>query len=198
MWIVLLIGFSIVALSHTAPARLVLDAMAGDRAIWHIPRDDPATVYLTFDDGPNPTTTPDLLDVLAAQNARATFFLIDRHITPDTAPIVRRMFVEGHAVADERVLAVRGDACVRRGDVHRDAGVGHTAVEADRRAETGRQPLALRPPVAVPDHVQLRARRRGGEPRDDRRQVVVLVHGADVDEHRDGDVETERPAGVGR
>jgi peptidoglycan-N-acetylglucosamine deacetylase len=99
MWVLLLIGFGIVALSHTAPAPLMLDAMAGDRAIWHMPRDDPATVYLTFDDGPNPTTTPDLLDVLAAQHAHATFFLIDRHITPDTAPIVRRMFAEGHAVA---------------------------------------------------------------------------------------------------
>ena len=99
MWILLLIGFGIAALSHMAPAPLVLDAMAGGRVIWHMPRDDPATVYLTFDDGPNPTTTPDLLDVLAAQNAHATFFLIDRHITPDTAPIVRRMFVEGHAVA---------------------------------------------------------------------------------------------------
>jgi peptidoglycan/xylan/chitin deacetylase (PgdA/CDA1 family) len=29
----------------------------------------------------------------------ATFFLIDRHITDQTAPLVRRMFDEGHAVA---------------------------------------------------------------------------------------------------
>jgi peptidoglycan/xylan/chitin deacetylase (PgdA/CDA1 family) len=56
-------------------------------------------VYLTFDDGPNPTTTPDLLDVLARERVRATFFLIDRHITGQTAALVRRMFDEGHAVA---------------------------------------------------------------------------------------------------
>lgn len=99
MWIFLLIGIGIVALAHTAPAPFVLDAMAGDRAVWHMPRGAPATVYLTYDDGPNPTTTPDLLDVLAREGAHATFFLIDQHLTDETAPIVRRMFAEGHAVA---------------------------------------------------------------------------------------------------
>src|SRR5262245_949370 len=99
MWIFLAIGFGIVVLAHTAPAPFVLDWMAGDRAVWHMPRGDPPTVYLTFDDGPNPTTTPDLLDVLARERVRATFFIIDRHLNEDTAPLVRRMFADGHAVA---------------------------------------------------------------------------------------------------
>ena len=99
MWTVLLTGIGIVALAHTAPAPFVLDAMAGDRAVWRMPRDAPPTVYLTYDDGPNPTTTPDLLDVLARERAHATFFLIDRHVTEETSPIIRRMFDEGHAVA---------------------------------------------------------------------------------------------------
>src|SRR5712692_2862782 len=99
MWIVAAIGVGIVALAHLAPARFILDAMAGDRAVWHMPRGSPPTLYLTYDDGPNPTTTPDLLDVLAREQARATFFVIDRHVTAETAPIVQRMFAEGHAVA---------------------------------------------------------------------------------------------------
>lgn len=98
MWVFVLIGFGIMALVHTAPAPFLLDAMAGDRAVWHMPRDVPA-VYLTFDDGPNPATTPDLLDVLADAAVPATFFLIDQHLTEDTAPLVRRMFADGHAVA---------------------------------------------------------------------------------------------------
>lgn len=98
MLILAVIGIAVMALAHTAPAPFVLDAMAGGRAAWHMPRIDPPTVYLTYDDGPNPTTTPDLLDVLAREGVHATFFLIDRHITDDTAPIVRRMFAEGHAV----------------------------------------------------------------------------------------------------
>ncbi len=99
MWIFTIVGFAIVALAHVAPGRFVLDAMAGDRAVWHMPADSPPTVYLTYDDGPNPTTTPDLLDVLAREEVHATFFLIDRHVTEETAPIIRRMFAEGHAVA---------------------------------------------------------------------------------------------------
>jgi chitooligosaccharide deacetylase len=99
MWILFLVGIGIVALAHTAPAPFLLDVMAGERAVWHMPRDGPPTIYLTFDDGPNPTTTPDLLDVLARENVNATFFLIDRHITAETAPVVRRMFDDGHSVA---------------------------------------------------------------------------------------------------
>lgn len=98
MWIVLLV-IGIVALAHTLPAPFLLDVAEGDLAVWHMPRTDPPTVYLTFDDGPNPATTPELLDVLAREQARATFFVIDRHITNETVPILKRMFTEGHAVA---------------------------------------------------------------------------------------------------
>ena len=65
MWILLAIGFGLVALAHTAPAPFLLDGLAGSRSVWHMPPTDPPAVYLTYDDGPNPTTTPDLLDVLA-------------------------------------------------------------------------------------------------------------------------------------
>jgi peptidoglycan-N-acetylglucosamine deacetylase len=99
MWLWIAIGAGIVALAHTAPAPFLFDRIAGDRAAWHMPKTDPPTVYLTFDDGPNPSTTPDLLDVLARERVHATFFLIDRHITDRTTPIVRRLFADGHTVA---------------------------------------------------------------------------------------------------
>ena len=99
MWILIAIGLGVLALAHTAPAPFLFDALARDRSVWHMPKRDRPTVYLTFDDGPNPTTTPDLLDVLAREQVSATFFLIDRHITERTAPLVRRLFDEGHAVA---------------------------------------------------------------------------------------------------
>jgi peptidoglycan/xylan/chitin deacetylase (PgdA/CDA1 family) len=98
MWLFAIIAVTIIALAHTAPAPFLLDAMAGETAVWRMPRTPPA-IYLTFDDGPNPATTPDLLDVLAREGVPATFFLIDAHITEDTAPIVRRMFADGHSVA---------------------------------------------------------------------------------------------------
>lgn len=54
---------------------------------------------LTYDDGPNEAYTPQLLDLLAQQNAKATFFLIGRYVAqrPD---LVRRLRVEGHAIGN--------------------------------------------------------------------------------------------------
>jgi peptidoglycan-N-acetylglucosamine deacetylase len=98
----LLFAFSvgIIALAHTAPFPFLLDALHAERVTWRMPHDDgPPTVYLTFDDGPNPTATPALLDVLAQEQVHATFFLIERHITDETAPIVRRISDEGHSIA---------------------------------------------------------------------------------------------------
>lgn len=93
-------GLVAVALAHTAPFPFLLEFIDRDRSVWHAPSENgPPTVYLTFDDGPNPDATPALLDVLAAEGVTATFFLINRHLTPETAPIVRRMFAEGHGVA---------------------------------------------------------------------------------------------------
>src|SRR5687767_6376591 len=95
----ILIAAGICALSHTAPAPFLLDAVNGDISVWKMPSDaGPKTIYLTFDDGPNPTATPELLDLLKKKNVRATFFLIDRYVNSETAPIIRRMFEDGHAI----------------------------------------------------------------------------------------------------
>lgn len=100
MWLLLGLGFGLVALSHLAPFPFVLDWVGPGTSLWRVPQaPGQRTVYLTFDDGPNPAATPALLDVLARERATATFFVIDRHLTPDTAPLVRRMFEEGHGVA---------------------------------------------------------------------------------------------------
>ena len=93
------IAVVLLVLTHTAPAPGLFDLIAGPRAIWHMPRTNPPTVYLTYDDGPNGATTPTLLDVLAREHAPATFFLVDRQITDRTVPLVARMFAEGHGVA---------------------------------------------------------------------------------------------------
>ena len=92
-----LIGIGTAALAHLAPFPFLLDVT--DRTVWHMPATDPPTLYLTFDDGPNPAATPQLLDVLKQHDVAATFFVIGRYVTDETLPIVRRMFEEGHAVA---------------------------------------------------------------------------------------------------
>lgn len=91
-------GLGFVILLHTAPFSFLLDAFGG-RSVWRVPQaPGERKVFLTFDDGPNPTATPELLDLLREQNVHATFFLIPDHVTEETAPIVRRMFAEGHGV----------------------------------------------------------------------------------------------------
>ncbi len=98
MWL-FLIGVVIVALAHTAPFPFLLEYVGPDRSIWDLENDGAPTIYLTYDDGPNPTATPALLDVLAREGATATFFIIPDHVTGETAPIVRRAMDAGHGVA---------------------------------------------------------------------------------------------------
>jgi cellulose synthase/poly-beta-1,6-N-acetylglucosamine synthase-like glycosyltransferase/peptidoglycan/xylan/chitin deacetylase (PgdA/CDA1 family) len=54
-----------------------------------------ATAVLTFEDGPDPAWTPAILDVLAAQDVKATFFVVGAAVTehPD---LVRRIVAAGH------------------------------------------------------------------------------------------------------
>lgn len=56
------------------------------------------TVSLTFDDGPSPTWTPRVLDLLDQYDARATFFLVGSQVVahPDLA---RAIVARGHQVA---------------------------------------------------------------------------------------------------
>lgn len=71
---------------------------------------DRAEVAITFDDGPGPST-PAILDVLAAQHVRATFFVLGREVEHH-ADTVRRIVDEGHQLAshgwDHGILIFRG------------------------------------------------------------------------------------------
>ena len=55
-------------------------------------------VILTFDDGPDPATTPAVLEALKAQCVRATFFAIGRN-ADEYPKLMRREVEEGHNVA---------------------------------------------------------------------------------------------------
>ncbi|SCG70930.1 bifunctional polysaccharide deacetylase/glycosyltransferase family 2 protein [Micromonospora halophytica] len=53
------------------------------------------TVALTFDDGPDPEWTPQVLDVLRRHRAHATFFVVGSRVN-DHPELVRRILDEGH------------------------------------------------------------------------------------------------------
>lgn len=52
-------------------------------------------IALTFDDGPNTTTTNQVLDLLAKYNVRASFFLIGDNINDESAESVKRAYDMG-------------------------------------------------------------------------------------------------------
>ena len=56
------------------------------------------SVYLTFDDGPSDRVTPKILDVLAEENVKATFFIIGKQ-AESRKYILERQFKEGHTIA---------------------------------------------------------------------------------------------------
>ena len=60
---------------------------------------DKKIVFLTFDDGPNNTITPQVLDILKKENVRATFFLVGKSIGDKTAGQVRKILRNGNAIA---------------------------------------------------------------------------------------------------
>ncbi|GAA1152018.1 polysaccharide deacetylase family protein [Nocardioides aquiterrae] len=71
------------------PAR-VPDRLSGNSNRRHI--------ALTFDDGPDPASTPHFLALLERHGVRATFFLLGRHAAAEP-DLLRRMVGEGHELA---------------------------------------------------------------------------------------------------
>jgi peptidoglycan/xylan/chitin deacetylase (PgdA/CDA1 family) len=74
--------------------------------VWQMPGDE-KFLYLTFDDGPHPTITPIVLDLLLKYNAKATFFCIgDR--AKRYPEILERIRLEGHAIGNHTQNHVNG------------------------------------------------------------------------------------------
>src|SRR5512146_1007272 len=64
---------------------------------------DKKKVALTFDDGPDPTWTPKILDQLKKEHAPATFFIIGSEAQNHTE-LLRRIYDEGHEIGNHTFL----------------------------------------------------------------------------------------------
>ncbi len=117
-------------------ALLVLAAHLGARAALSAStfalaqeRDEEKRIYLTFDDGPSTVVTGRILDTLAQEGVKATFFIVSDRV-PGREETLRRIVREGHTVgihsathvysqiyaSDEALLAdiERCAACISR------------------------------------------------------------------------------------
>src|SRR5260370_6479519 len=63
----------------------------------------PRKLAITFDDGPNPSITLKLLDLLDRYNAKATFFLIGRYVR-ECPELVQETVARGHEVGNHTEL----------------------------------------------------------------------------------------------
>ncbi len=60
---------------------------------------DKKKLVLTFDDGPDPLYTPQILDILSRENVPAAFFLVGIN-AENNIPIVKRIYREGHEIGN--------------------------------------------------------------------------------------------------
>ncbi len=89
------------------PPRLYRQLFPG--ALWRIEpqSEDEKNVYLTFDDGPIPETTPWILDLLDKYNVKATFFCVGDNVRkyPD---LYRMLIQKGHHVGNHTFNHIQG------------------------------------------------------------------------------------------
>ena len=97
-------------------------------------------VAMTFDDGPNATLTPKLLDLLAAHHIKATFFVIGANVV-EHPEIVARAAREGHEIENHTWshpnLGKMSDEAVRSQLRRTDDAIKNA---------TGMRPTLMRPP----------------------------------------------------
>ena len=100
----------------------------------------PHWVALTFDDGPDATWTPAILDTLASRGVKATFFVIGQNADAHV-PLLRRIYREGHEIGNHTYshpnLGLTGR---RRTEVELDANERLIEAMLDRRTALFRPP----------------------------------------------------------
>lgn len=117
---------------------------------------DAREIALTFDDGPNDAATPQLLDVLARHNVRATFFMMGS-FAQQQPELVRAVAAAGHLIGNHTMthpkLSLTPAAQVRQ-----------ELVECNAVLEdlVGRQVTYFRPPFGARRPVVLRIARELG------------------------------------
>jgi peptidoglycan/xylan/chitin deacetylase (PgdA/CDA1 family) len=116
-------------------------------------------VALTFDDGPDPRTTPVVLDLLARAQATATFFLVGEQVER-FGDVAAEIVAAGHEIG---LHGYRHLPTLLRTPRGLDADLDRA--EAVITAATGRRPVFYRPPFGVfSTAALLTARRRGWTP----------------------------------
>jgi len=76
------------------------------KAVWNIPNENDG-VFLTFDDGPTPSVTSRVLDILLDHEVKATFFCLGQQVEKHPK-IFQRIIDEGHSVGNHSYSHLKG------------------------------------------------------------------------------------------
>lgn len=76
------------------------------KLLWHMPRDQ-KRIYLTFDDGPHPDITLEVLSLLADHQAKATFFCVGENVSR-YPHIVQATHAAGHTLGNHTFHHLNG------------------------------------------------------------------------------------------
>lgn len=85
--------------SHNGTAKISYKAAEIKEMMTGSYKGDKKIAFLTFDDGPNTSITPQVLDTLKEKNVKATFFVVGKFINETSGEVLKRIYNEGHAVA---------------------------------------------------------------------------------------------------
>jgi peptidoglycan-N-acetylglucosamine deacetylase len=106
----------------------------------------PHKIALTFDDGPDPNWTPQILDILKQKQAPATFFVIG--LNANASPqILKREFNEGHEIGNHTYTHQHFDESTAPGQLRVDVNLDERLIESTIGVKT----LLFRPPYGI-DH----------------------------------------------
>lgn len=76
-------------------------------AIWRVKRNGRKVAYLTFDDGPIPEVTPQILDILDEFNVKATFFMVGDNARRHPE-LVKEVLRRGHCIGNHTMHHLLG------------------------------------------------------------------------------------------
>ncbi|MEX2577645.1 MAG: polysaccharide deacetylase family protein [Verrucomicrobiales bacterium] len=120
-----------------------LASSVGTKDSYSSVKTDRPFLALTFDDGPHPTHTPRLLDMLKERNVKATFYVVGTNAKA-YPEIMRRIVGEGHEIGNHTVT--HGNlAKMSQSGVRMELSTAHDSIVA----VTGLAPRTMRPPYGA-------------------------------------------------
>jgi cellulose synthase/poly-beta-1,6-N-acetylglucosamine synthase-like glycosyltransferase/peptidoglycan/xylan/chitin deacetylase (PgdA/CDA1 family) len=183
-------GYATHQIGHTEAAAGVSGQSAGllaGQALLDLRFDDvhsvepqTRTVALTFDDGPDPRWTPEVLDVLRRHGVHATFFVVGARVLehPD---LTRRLLSEGHEIGNHTFSHVDVGALPGW-----ELGLQLSLTQSAIAGAAGVRPVLFRPPYAsTPDAVSVNSL-DAWRPLADRGYLIALSDFDSKDWKRDG------------